>query len=167
MPDAQHATALTTDPTRPALRVLLVEPEAATRAILLDGIGTIARVTACDDFWSARVCVLDGSFDFLVTNSRLGAYNGLHLVYLAGTHGVSARSIVYSERHDAGVAYDVQRAGAFYETHERLVVTLAAYLRGPLPRRDRRDPDEAGRLHSAVYVSGRRGSDHHGASPLS
>ena len=167
MPDAQHATPLATDPTRLAPRVLLVEPAAVTRTILLDAIRTIARVAACDDFWSARVGVLDGSFDFLVTNARLGAYNGLHLVYLAGAHGVSARSIVYSDRHDAGLACEVQRAGAFYETHDRLVVTLTAYLRGPLPRRDRRDPGEMSRPRSALWVSGRRGSDHHGTTPPS
>jgi DNA-binding NtrC family response regulator len=167
----RDTTRNTTDVAAPhpahALRVLLVEPEAVARTVLRDGIRTIAEVAAYDDFWSARAGVLDGSFDFLVTNARLGAYNGVHLVYIAGAHGVSAHSIVYTGRHDAGVACDVQDAGAFYETHDRLVVTLTAYLRGPLPRRDRRRPDGAHGLPGAVSVSGRRCWDHHVASAFS
>ncbi len=167
MRDTEPTTDLATPQTGQALRVLLVEPEAAARTILRDGIRTIARVAAYDDFWSARAGVLDGSFDFLVTNARLGAYNGVHLVYIAGAHGVPVHSIVYTGRHDAGVACDVQDAGAFYETHDRLVVTLTAYLRGPLPRRDRRDPSGAHRPSDAVCGSGRRCSDHHVASASS
>ena len=167
MRDTQHPTDLVTPHTGQGLRVLLVEPEAVARTILQDGIRTIARVAAYDDFWSARARVLDGSFDFLVTNARLGAYNGVHLVYIAGAHGVPAHSIVYSGRHDAGVACDVQDAGAFYETHDRLIVTLTAYLRGPLPRRDRRHPSGAHRPSGAECVSGRRCSDHHATSASS
>jgi hypothetical protein len=164
MRDTQLTTDLPAPHTGQALRVLLVEPEAAARTVLREGIRTIARVAAYDDFWSARAGVLGGSFDFLVTNARLGAYNGVHLVYIAGAHGVSARSIVYTGRDDAGVACDVQDAGAFYETHDRLVVTLTAYLRGPLPQRDRRQPGGAHGLSGAVCVSGRRCWDHHVAS---
>jgi DNA-binding NtrC family response regulator len=167
MRDSQDTTDMATPRTGQALRVLLVEPEAVARTVLEDGIRAIAQVAAFDDFWSARAGVLDGSFDFLVTNARLGAHNGVHLVYIAGAHGVPAHSIVYSGRHDAGVASDVQDAGAFYETHDRLVVTLTAYLRGPLPRRDRRRPDGAHRLAGAESVSGRRCWDHHIASASS
>src|SRR3979409_2392123 len=99
MSDTEHTTDLATLHTGQALRVLLVEPEAVARTVLEDGIRTIAQVAAYDDFWSARAGVLDGSFDFLVTNARLGAYNGVHLVYIAGAQGVSAHSIVYSGRH--------------------------------------------------------------------
>jgi len=165
MRDTQHATDPPARDTGLALRVLLVEPLSGTRETLQDGIRTIARVAAYDDFWSARAGVLDGSFDFLVTNARLGAYNGVHLVYLAGAHGIAAHSIVYSDTHDAGVASDVQLAGAFYETHDRLVVALTAYLRGPLPRRDRRNPDGAHRLPDAFYASGRRCWDHLASPP--
>jgi hypothetical protein len=166
MLDAHHATDPAARHTGLALRVLLVEPLSLTRELLQVGIRTIARVAAYDDFWSARAAVLDGSFDFLVTNARLGAYNGVHLVYLAGAHGIAAHSIVYSDRHDAGVACDVQVAGAFYETHDRLAVALTAYLRGPLPRRDRRNPSGADRLPDAVCANGRRCWDHHvGSAP--
>jgi hypothetical protein len=166
MLDTQHTPALATGAGL-ALRVLLVEPDSITRTVLRDGLQTIVRVVAYHDFWSARVHVLDGSFDFLVTNARLGTFNGLHLVYLAAAHGVPARSIVYSDRHDVGVACDVQRADAFYETHDNLVVTLTAYLRGPLPPRDRRNPHSDHRPLSAAFAGGRRCSDQHVASQLS
>src|SRR5437870_1789141 len=120
-------------------RVLLVEPEAATRTLLQEVARTIAQVDGHADFSMARERLFAASFDFLVTNLRLGAYNGLHLVYLAAANGSSARSIVYSDHLDLGLAREAQRAGAFYETRDCLAVTLTAYLRGTLPERDRRN----------------------------
>ena len=149
---------------RPALRVLLVEPEVLARQILLDAASGVARVSARARFSKARTDLRGGTFDFLVTNVRLGAYNGLHLVYLAAVDGISTRSIVYSEGQDLGLALEVQRAGAFYETRECLPVTLTAYLRGVLPVRDRRDPRVDDR--PAGVPGGRRRWDRHVASPL-
>src|SRR5712692_3877848 len=137
-----------------ALRVLLVEPRADTRTVLKKAASAIARVAAHAKFSSARARLGDASFDFLVTNLRLEAYNGLHLVYIAAAEGISARSIVYSDRHDVGLARETQRAGAFYETRECLPVTIAAYLRGTLPPYDRRDP--AVKDRRVMFRGGRR-----------
>jgi DNA-binding NtrC family response regulator len=156
VPSAEHR--------QPLLRVLLVEPEAVPRQVLLDAASGVARVSARAHFSKARTDLRDGAFDFLVTNVRLGAYNGLHLVYLAAVDGIPTRSIVYSERQDLGLALEVQRAGAFYETCECLPVTLTAYLRGTLPVRDRRDPHVDDR--AAAVPGGRRRWDRHAASPL-
>ena len=57
-----------------------------------------------------------GLFDFLVTNIRLNAYNGLQLVYLRSPGQVETRPIVYTDKPDPGLGRQVQRAGAFYET---------------------------------------------------
>src|SRR5882672_8982419 len=97
-------------------RVLLVEPDAATGALLRQSVQGIADVDIESEFSAARLRLLGAPFDFLVTNLRLGPYNGLHLVYLASTAELSSRRIVYSDRHDIGLARDAQRAGAFYET---------------------------------------------------
>jgi DNA-binding NtrC family response regulator len=147
------------EPTHAALHVLLVEPEPETRILLQKAASAVAQVAAHSDFSSARLRLGDAPFDFLVTNLRLEAYNGLHLVYLAAAHGISARSIVYSDRHDVGLAREAQRAGAFYETRECLSVTLTAYLRGTLPLHDRRAPTFQDRR--GIFRGGRRCWDSH------
>ena len=98
-------------------------------------------------------------FAFVVTNLRLNAYNGLHLVILAAATDSPPRSVVYTDRRELVMARDVQRAGAFYETGECLPVTLAAYFHGTLPPADRRDPSEPERR--ANVRGGRRSWDHH------
>jgi DNA-binding NtrC family response regulator len=147
---AQHTTRIP--------RVLLVEPQEAIRAVLCEATRAIAQVADHESFASARFRLLDTSVDFLVTNLHLGAFNGLHLVYLAAARGASARSIVYTERQDLALAREVQNAGAFYETRECLSVSLPAYLAGALPQHDRRNP--ACRDRRALVRGGRRSWDH-------
>ena len=130
-------------------QILLVEPDEAARGVLHAAASAFAHVESHGRFDTARARLNRTLFDFLVTNVRLGAYNGLHLVYLRGLGPGMPRAIVYSAERDPGLAREVQRARAFYETHECLPVTLGAYLRATLPDRDRRDPaipDRRGRL---------------------
>lgn len=140
-------------------RLLLVEPQPAARALLQSATRSVAHVGAYTDFPTARKCLENGLLDFLVTNVRLGVYNGLHLVYLAAARGIRAWSIVYTELPDVALAREVQHAGAFYDTRERLQVTLIAYVRGNLPLRDRRDRLIEDRR--TVFRGGRRCWDHH------
>ena len=74
--------------------------------------------------------------DLLVTNLRLLAYNGLHLVHMADGR---TRCVVYSNYDDLVLAREVQAAGAFYERSTQLSRALAAYARAILPPRDRRN----------------------------
>jgi DNA-binding NtrC family response regulator len=139
--------------------VLLVEPDEAARDILQTAASVFAHVESHGRFDTARARVFRGSFDFLVTNIRLDAYNGLHLVYLRALGPRSPRAIVYSNDRDLGLAREAQQAGAFYEAHECLPVTLGAYLQGTLPARDRRDP--ASRDRRGIVRGGRRCWDLH------
>ena len=135
--------------------ILLVEPNDASRDVLRAAVHSMARVETHAGFETARRRLGVVAFDFLVTNIRLGAYNGIHLVYLASAlEGGSERAIVYADAHDVALAREAQRAGAFYETRECLPVTLAAYLRAALPPRDRRDP--AVRDRRTLFRGGRR-----------
>ena len=124
----------------PVSRLLLVEPNDVSRQILAAAAASVTEVESHRIFETARARLWSAPFDFLVTNVRLGAYNGLHLVYLSLSRPQMPRAIVFSDEPDAGLGREVQRAGAFYELGARLPVTLAAYLAGPLPRYDRRDP---------------------------
>ena len=121
-------------------RVLIAEPDGALRARLRKAVRERAQIDAESDFLSARTHLLSKPYDWLVTNLRLDAYNGLHLVYLAGAAKLSARFLVYADRGELEMAREAQRAGAFFESRQRVHVALAAYLRGTLPPMDRRNP---------------------------
>jgi DNA-binding NtrC family response regulator len=139
--------------------ILLVEPDDAARVVLYAAASALAHVESHRRFEMARARVNLEEFDFLLTNVRLDAFNGLHLVYLRSSGLGALRAIVYSAERDPGLARQAQRAGAFYETRECLPVTLGAYLRGTLPTRDRRDPTRQDRR--GVFRGGRRCWDLH------
>jgi hypothetical protein len=137
-------------------RVLLVDteplwPNAAT------AFGRVAELAACNDFESARHQLLTAGPDFLVTNLRLGAYNGLHLVYLATLSDHGIRAIVYSRHADLSLIREAQGVGAFFESPRRLALTLPGYLIGELPPHDRRLPERYDRRRASR--GGRRLAD--------
>jgi hypothetical protein len=136
-------------------RILLVEPNTARREALTLIVAGVADVDACADFVSARRAVAARTYELLVTQLRLGPYNGVHLVYLARPSLI--RSVVYSAITDAVLARDVQAAGAFYETEDRLPFVLVHYVMHPLPPIDRRDPAHTDRR--GLPRGGRRVTD--------
>ena len=79
-----------------------------------------------------------------ITNLRLEAYNGLHLVHLAAA--TRTRCIVFSTHDDLGLARDAQAAGAFFELPARLPQVLESYVNATLPHHDRRDIRMLGQL---------------------
>jgi len=139
-------------------RVLLVEPDAGRRAHLRDAIRAVADIDDDADFLIARTHLISKPYDWLFTNVRLGAHNGLHLVHMAATSRLPIRSLVYEDRRDLWLAREAQRVGAFYESGDRVHRALPAYLRGALPPQDRRNPAKLDRRRVA-YRGGRRGTD--------
>ena len=137
--------------TRPA--VLLVEPNPRIADIVAGVLRPLAHVYHHLEFESARRRLGEQRFDFVVTNLRLGAFNGLHLAYAVNAV-TPTRCIVYTESREPALAQDVRRAGAFYEVADRLPVTIPAYLTGNLPPADRRDPARPDRR--APFRGGRR-----------
>jgi DNA-binding NtrC family response regulator len=119
--------------------VLLVEPNPRIAEMIQEAIRPIAQVYHHLEFESARRRLGTMHVDFVISNLRLGAFNGLHLTYAASAT-TPARAIVYTDAREPALAQDVRRAGAFYEVTDRLPVTLTAYLAGNLPPADRRDP---------------------------
>jgi DNA-binding NtrC family response regulator len=135
--------------------VLLVEPDPATAIALERQLAPIADVVAASSFQQARQILREHPPDLLVTNLRLAAYNGLHLVLIA-TPGT--RSVVYSTAGlDRVLAVEAQRQAAFYESGARLVTALPAYVNATLPDRDRRDVVTFDRRSAAR--GGRRAAD--------
>jgi hypothetical protein len=126
-------------------RVLLVEPDEARRAHLCDAVREIAHIDDEADFLIARTHLFSKRYDWLVTNTRLGAYNGLHLMHLAVTSRLPIRFLIYADRRDLCLAREAQRIGAFYESPDRVDRALPAYLRCALPPQDRRNPAQPDR----------------------
>jgi DNA-binding NtrC family response regulator len=122
-------------------RVLVVEPEGTLRAKLREAGRLFAHIDAYPSATVARTHLLGRSYDWLITNIRLEAYNGLHLAYLATSASLPVRILIYGENADLALAREAQRLGAFFETKDCVHQTLGAYLVGTLPPRDRRDPE--------------------------
>jgi DNA-binding NtrC family response regulator len=120
-------------------RVLVVDLVPEMRAQLKWALGSDAHVTTARSFTDGRTRLVSRSWDLLVTNLRLGAYNGLHLVYLGAMAHPLMRSIVYSSLDDATAAGEIRAAGAFFERSDRIARALPAYLQAILPEEDRRD----------------------------
>jgi len=135
-------------------RILLVEPDAAKRETLSALVVGIADVDAHASFLSARVNLSLAPPDLLVTQLRLGPYNGLHLVHLSRSRMI--RSVVYADSTDLVLVREVQSAGAFYETAQHLPVVLRHYVEQTLPAADRRSlehPDRRSTLRGGRRVT--------------
>jgi DNA-binding NtrC family response regulator len=138
-------------------KVLVVDPDPTALRALWNSGGFIADIEQCGDFEGARTSLMRSPPDFLVTSLRLGAYNGLHLIYLAKTNRHGTRSICYSMFIDLPLIKEAQSIGAFYEAPARVSFALVSYLRTALPSRDRRQPREDDRRKE--FRGGRRSAD--------
>jgi DNA-binding NtrC family response regulator len=142
-------------------RILLVDTDTSWLDSLRISLADVGDVDVCEDFPSARARLLTAPTpDFLVTNVRLGAYNGLHLVMLVASANLPTRCLTYGahgNRTDMALAQEAQRAGTFYEPSYRLAHALPAYLRSTLPPNDRRQLAREDRR--ATFRGGRRATD--------
>lgn len=127
-----------TSAAREVKRILLVDSDPDGLRSVQRALCQVADVEACSDFAAARARLREQPPDLLVTNLRLQAFNGLHLIHV--TMGMPTRCIAYSMHHDVGLAREVQEAGAFYERDRHLPLALTAYVNAVLPPKDRRDP---------------------------
>ena len=139
------------------VHVLLVEPDGLFRLRLYQTIADLAEVRCVAKFAEARSAVTLGRVDLVVTNLRLGAFNGLHLVHLAGALATRTRALVYTDQLDIEFGQEIQRAGAFYDTRRSLPHTLASYVAAALPPQDRRDLGIHDRQRA--FRGGRRSAD--------
>ena len=114
------------------------------------------RCLSATGFIPARRVVYDDHPEVVVTNLRLGAFNGIHLAYLARIQSATTRVMVYAREYDGLLAAEALAAGAFYERLE-FVPLIVNFLRAALPDRDRRDPGSLGRR--TAFRGGRRVTD--------
>jgi DNA-binding NarL/FixJ family response regulator len=117
-----------------ALANVLLRPHRRTRDA-----DTWDQVETVTDFSAARTKLEHEPPALLVTALQLGAYNGLHLVYLGAALQLPTKSVVHTDTFDPAQAREVRTAGAFYEVRSRLASVLPAYASAVLPPRDRRE----------------------------
>jgi DNA-binding NtrC family response regulator len=111
----------------------------------------------CGTFESARESLRTRLPDAVVTNIRLGMFNGIHLIYLSTVVRPDIRAVVYSSLEDPVLVREAQRACAFYERQRLVLSSLPNYLTASLPSRDRRDVQVLDRRQA--FRGGRRATD--------
>jgi DNA-binding NtrC family response regulator len=134
--------------------VLFVDPDADQLSSVWRPLRFVAEVEVYQEFQAARDRLLAKPPDLLVTNLRLGAFNGLHLVHLAPAR---TRCVVYALHTDEFLIQQVKDAGAFYERSVRLPRVIESYVRAVLPASDQRDPKVLDRRQA--HRGGRRCTD--------
>jgi DNA-binding NtrC family response regulator len=97
------------------MRLLIVDDDVS----LLDAMQRSLRdsmrtVVACDSFEKARQMLKDQLFDALITDVRLGAFNGLQLAVMARDMYPEMRLIVFSGFDDPVLRADAEQIGAVY-----------------------------------------------------
>ena len=138
--------------------VLIVEPEAAFRELLVDVASSYADAHGVADFQTAYDRLVGDAPSLLITNLRLRAnVEGMQLAYVVASAGYATRTVVYSDYADSWIAHEVQRTGAFFETPTRIIFAIPSYVQGKLPVLDRRNPFASDRR--SFFRGGRRASD--------
>jgi PleD family two-component response regulator len=114
-------------------RILVVEPDVRRRLTLQRTLSPLANVTACGDFHTARRHVLAMRPDLLITNLRLHAYNGLHLIALTGK---PTDAIVCMDPPDAALVRAAQSVGAAVEAPHLIAEAATLRICARLPMRE-------------------------------
>ena len=96
-------------------RVLIVDDEPA----LLDALKLAlergdCEVTACRTFEDARQKLLTEPFDVLITDVRLGAFNGIQLAVVARDRNAQMKIVVFSGFDDPVLRSETANLGATY-----------------------------------------------------
>jgi len=127
-------------------RALIVDRDARLATTLGVTVERAGYSVVCHSaFEQARGDLIARSAALLISNTRLAAFNGIHLAYLAKFVNPGVRIVIYAHPHDQVLAREAQAAGAFYERGELI------------PASDRRESIAIDRR--IVFRGGRRVTD--------
>jgi len=142
----------------PSPRAILVEPDHDYASRLVTSARSVGWDTVVHDtFAEARQALAKATPDVLVSNIRLGAFNGIQLAYLTRASAPGAGIILYSPIDDHVLVREARNAGAFYEPMAFAPYALPAYLTARLPVGDRRQSVSDDRRRN--FRGGRRSTD--------
>jgi DNA-binding NtrC family response regulator len=95
--------------------VLLVDDDRAVLNLLQQWLTSAGySVVACDQFEEAKRHLENASPDVLVTDVRLGAFNGLQLVIVAKEQSANVAAVVMSAYDDPMLRKEANQCGAGY-----------------------------------------------------
>lgn len=110
------------------MRVLVVSAEPGMAVLLTVRLKPYAAVDVCEGFDAAREHLARASYDLLLSDVRLGPYNGLNLAYLVQRMQLKTRMIVFSDFFDPCLASEAVVVGASYESAHRVVAAALTTL---------------------------------------
>jgi two-component system response regulator RegA len=120
---------------------LVVEPDSEDRRLVVSTLSECNfRVTVTERFSDAKTLLWTQPPDALITNLRLGEYNGLHLVLRGKTARPSLVALVLSDVRDAVLQADAAQFGATFILKPLNAKELRAALLRSLFRRGDDDP---------------------------
>ena len=115
-------------------RILLIEDEADLLAAMSRSFREAGLdVLACATFEEGREALRKRSFDVLLTDVRLGAFNGLQLAVVARDLHPHIRIIIYSGFDDPVLRAEAERIDATYLVKPVPVGALIERILQPLP----------------------------------
>jgi len=119
---------------RHAFQVLVVSADSERSSAVFDMLKSAGHdVVAAFGFNEAVRTLADYSPDLMISDLRLGAFNGLHLVIRSHIAHPSLRTIVIDRREDAVLQLDAERVGALYLVEpvpEQELLALVNRMRG-------------------------------------
>ena len=102
-------------------RILLVDDAPRLRAVLRRMLRSRGHlVTTCSSYQEARRRLLAQPFDVLLTEIRLGAYNGLQLAILGKDLCPDLQIVVFSGYDDPVLRAETERLGGTYVSKQLL-----------------------------------------------
>ena len=126
--------------------VLLVDQDEAVMTALRELLTAAGyTVVPCRCFEEARRYLQIECPNAIVSQLRLGAFNGLHLVSLARRTAPTIAAVVYSGRADSGIGRDASSEGATYLDRETLIANLIPHLGGAARDQASRDATQFAR----------------------
>jgi DNA-binding NtrC family response regulator len=119
--------------------VLLVDDDPSVLQLVRQWLSSAGyNVIACDRFETAKQHLAAQAPDILVTDVRLGAYNGLQLVILAKQQGPQVAAVVMSAFDDPTLRKEAAQSGAGYLnkpcTRDQVLTAVAEAISSPTVR---------------------------------
>lgn len=125
--------------TAPQPRILVVDPQGSRRDSVVSMLQSHGyAVAAVGEFADARRALAQEPLDLLITELRLGPYNGLHLVLSGRGNHPEMPAIVTGQPGDDALAAESSRCGASYlagpPSEQELIRSVREALDGSPPQ---------------------------------
>jgi DNA-binding NtrC family response regulator len=151
-PDGQRGLASLLERDSPTMMktaaILVVDGDTSALASLVEPLRKAGyRTVGADSFETGRRLLHTEWFDLLITDIRLAAYNGLHLVFHSRVLNPACNAIVLASVPDASIETETRRFGAHYVAGavepDSLLALVGTVLEGQGAQQRPQDPSQA------------------------